>query len=127
LVDQGEAKMKILIVDDNQSLAFVIQYMLEQKGYEVSSAFDGLEGYSAYFRFRPDLVITDIQMPGENGFELINHIREQDPSVKTIYMSGNLDQFNTLLEEEKRRFPINVLRKPFFMDDLINQVSEFNH
>jgi CheY-like chemotaxis protein len=119
--------MKILIVDDNQSLAFVIQYMLEQKGYEVSSAFDGLEGYSAYFQFRPDLVITDIQMPGENGIELINHIREQDPAVKTIYMSGNLDQFHTLLEEEKRKFHINVLRKPFFMDDLINQVSEFSN
>lgn len=119
--------MKILIVDDNQSLATVIQYMLEQNGYEVSSAFDGLEGYSAYFQFRPDLVITDIQMPGENGLELISHIREQDPSVKTIYMSGNLDKFNRLLEEEKKRFHINVLSKPFFMDDLIKQISEFNN
>jgi CheY-like chemotaxis protein len=119
--------MKILVVDDNESLATVIRYMLEREGYEVSSALNGLEGYSAYFQFRPDLVITDIQMPGENGFELINHIREQVPSVKTIYMSGNLDLFNSLLEEEKRKFHINVLRKPFFMDDLINQVSEFNN
>ncbi len=127
MVHQGETKMKILIVDDNQSLATVIQYMLEQKGHEVSSAFDGLEGYSVYFQFRPDLVITDIQMPGENGLELINHIREQDPSVKTIYMSGNLDQFEMLLEEEKKSYPINMLRKPFFMDDLVKQVSEFNN
>jgi CheY-like chemotaxis protein len=119
--------MKILIIDDNQSLATVIQYMLEGKGYEVSSAFNGLEGYSAYFEFRPDLVITDIQMPGENGFEMMNHIREKDPSVKTIYMSGNLDLFNSLLEEEKRRFPINVLRKPFFIEDLITRVTEFTN
>lgn len=119
--------MKILIVDDNRSLATVMSCMLEQKGYEVSSAFNGSEGYLEYFQFQPDLVITDIQMPGENGFELINHIRERNPSVKTIYMSGNLDQFNSLLEEEKKRFPINVLRKPFFMDDLVNQVSEFNN
>jgi CheY-like chemotaxis protein len=119
--------MKILIVDDNQSLATVIQYTLEEKGYEVSSAFDGLEGYSAYFQFRPDLVITDIQMPGENGFDLMNHIRERDPSVKAIYMSGDLDQFNSLLEEEKKRFHINVLRKPFFMEDLITQISEFKN
>ena len=119
--------MKILIVDDNRSLADVISCMLERIGHEVSSAFNGLEGYSEYIQFRPDVVITDIQMPGENGFELINHIREQDPSIKTIYMSGNLDLFNSLLEEEKRRFPIHVLRKPFLMADLISQVSEFNN
>jgi two-component system, chemotaxis family, chemotaxis protein CheY len=119
--------MKILVVDDNRTLASVISCMLERKGHEVSSAFNGSEGYLEYFEFRPDLVITDIQMPGENGFELINHIREQDPSVKTIYMSGNLEKFNSLLEEEKRRFPINVLTKPFLMDDLISQVSEFNN
>jgi CheY-like chemotaxis protein len=119
--------MKILIVDDNQSLASVICCMLERIGHEVSSAFNGLEGYSEYFQFRPDLVITDIQMPGENGFELINHIREQDPSVKTIYMSANLEKFNSLLEEEKRRFPINVLTKPFSMEDLVNQVTEFHN
>jgi YesN/AraC family two-component response regulator len=38
-----------------------------------------------YLRFLPDLVITDIQMPGENGLELINHIREHNPLVKTVY------------------------------------------
>jgi DNA-binding NtrC family response regulator len=119
--------MKVLIVDDSQSVATVIQIMLEQKGYEVSSAFNGVEGYSEYFQFHPDLVITDIQMPGENGFEMINHIREQDPSVKAIYMSANLDQFYSLLVEEKRKFQINTLSKPFLMDDLINQVSEFNN
>ena len=119
--------MKILIVDDNRSLATVIQCMLEQKGYEVSSASDGSEGYSVYFQFRPDLVITDIQMPGENGLELISHIREKDPSVKTIYMSGNLEKFDRLLEEERKRFHINILSKPFIIEDLIKQVSEFSN
>ncbi len=116
--------MKILIVDDNRSVASVIQSFLEIENHEVRLALNGPDGYIAYLQFRPDLVITDIQMPGENGFELINHIRELDPSVRVIYMSGNLYQFYPLLLEEKRRFPIHFLGKPFSMGDLIDRVSE---
>ncbi len=85
--------MKILIVDDNEDLAFTLQMMLEDEGYEVRSAKDGQDGYWAYLEFKPDLVITDIQMPGENGLELMEHIRTHNPMVRTIYMSGDLDSF----------------------------------
>jgi CheY-like chemotaxis protein len=115
--------MKILIVDDNQSVAFIVRLMLEREGHEVLSAVDGTEGYLAYLRLRPDLVITDIQMPGENGFQLMNHIREQDPAIKTIYMSGNVSQFYNILEEEKGLYPMNYLGKPFSREELIGQVS----
>ena len=117
--------MKILIVDDNQGVASLVQILLEIEGHEVRSALNGPDGYLAYLQLRPDLVITDIQMPGENGFELMNHIREQDPTVKTIYMSGNLDQFNSDLEAEKSKYPINYLDKPFSREDLIGRISEF--
>ena len=117
--------MKILIVDDNQRVASLVQILLEIEGHEVRSALNGPDGYLVYLKFRPDLVITDIQMPGENGFELMNHIREQDPTVKTIYMSGNLDQFNFALEAEKSKYPINYLDKPFSREELIGRISEF--
>jgi CheY-like chemotaxis protein len=119
--------MKILIVDDNQGVASVVQMMLEIEGYEVKSALNGPDGYLAYLQFHPDLVITDIQMPGENGFELMDHIRKQDPSVKTIYMSGNLEQFYPLLEAEKNLYGINYLDKPFSREELMGQVSGFIH
>jgi two-component system, response regulator, stage 0 sporulation protein F len=117
--------MKILVVDDNQGVAIVTQLMLEMEGHEVLSALNGSEGYLAYLQLRPELVITDIQMPGENGFELMNHIRAQDPTVKTIYMSGNLSEFYAALETEKDRYPINFLDKPFSREELIGQVSRF--
>jgi DNA-binding NtrC family response regulator len=117
--------MKVLIVDDNQAVASVVQIMLELEGYEVKLALNGQDGYSAYLQFRPDLVITDIQMPGENGFELMHHIREKDPTAKTIYMSGNLEQFYPLLEEEKNKYQINFLDKPFSREELVGQVSHF--
>ena len=119
--------MKVLIVDDNRMVASAVQLILELEGYEVRSALNGLEGYLTYLQFLPDLVITDIQMPGGNGFELMNHIREKDPTVKTIYMSGNLNQFHSLLEEEKSKYQINYLEKPFSMKELIGRVSELVH
>jgi CheY-like chemotaxis protein len=117
--------MRILVVDDNQGVAVVTQLMLEMEGHEVVSAQNGLEGYLAFLRLRPELVITDIQMPGENGFEMMNHIRQQDPLIKAIYMSGNLPEFYNTLETEKNLYPINFLDKPFSREKLIGQVSQF--
>jgi DNA-binding response OmpR family regulator len=116
--------MKILIVDDNRTVASVIQSILELENHEVRLALNGPDGYIAYLQFRPDLVITDIQMPGENGFELINHIRKLNPSVKALYMSANLNQFYSLLLEEKSKFHMHFLEKPFTMGELIDRVSE---
>jgi CheY-like chemotaxis protein len=116
---------KILLVDDNQNLAFLLQTMLRDEGYEVELARDGGDGYWAYFHFSPDLVITDIQMPVENGLELIKHIRLHNPQVKTIYMSGDLSPFWSPLEEEKARYQASFLEKPFSKVDLISLVSQF--
>jgi CheY-like chemotaxis protein len=58
--------MRVLIVDDNQTVTAAVQLMLELEGYEVRSAVNGPDGYLTYLQFRPDLVITDIQMPGKN-------------------------------------------------------------
>jgi DNA-binding response OmpR family regulator len=119
--------MKVLIVDDNQSVASVVQLVLELEGYEVRSALNGPDGYLAYLQFRPDIVITDIQMPGKDGFELMKHIREEDATIRTIYMSGDLGQFHSILEEEKSKYQINLLEKPFSSEELIGRVSELVH
>jgi len=111
--------MKVLIVDDNEALASAIQMMLEDEGFDVKLAKDGNKGYWVYLDFTPDLVITDIQMPGENGFELMEHIRTHNPAVKTIYMSGDLESYLSPLEEEKRRYPVSLLEKPFSKEELM--------
>lgn len=114
--------MKALVVDDNEALADVIQAVLEDNGLEVISAKDGLDGYDAYVRFEPDLVITDIHMPRANGLEMMEHIRAHNPMVKTIYMSGDMDSFRPALEREKSQYPVSILKKPFPMMSLTNLV-----
>jgi len=114
-----------LVVDDNLPLASLLQMMLEEEGYEVQFAGNGLEAYANYLLFRPEVVITDLHMPKANGMELMKNIRKQDPGVKTIYMSGDMRPFFPLLDEEKSRYPVSLLPKPFSKEELLNLLAKF--
>ena len=116
--------MKVLVVDDNRLLADTIQETLEIDGLDVRSAHDGLDGYSAYLLFKPDIVITDIQMPRKTGPEMMKRIRKHNPKIKTIYMSGDMRSFEPLLIEEKKRYPVSYFEKPFSLESLIRVVTE---
>jgi len=117
--------MKVLIVDDNEAMRALIKAMIEVEGYSrVNTARDGLDGYLSYLRFRPDIIITDIEMPRKNGIEMVSAIRAHDPEVRIIYMSGDLDRFWPLLEEEKNKYQARVLKKPFSRAELARLLSE---
>jgi two-component system, OmpR family, response regulator len=119
--------MKILVVDDDPAIASVIQFMLEFEDHESRFELNGPEGYLAYLQFQPQVVITDILMPGENGFEMVNRIRGHDPRVKTLYITGNLDQFYDRLKEEMKKYPVTFLEKPFSRNELIEKISQLIH
>lgn len=118
-------KTKLLIVDDNQDLAVLLKIMLEDEGYEVKLAKDGWDGYRSYLLFAPDLIITDIQMPMKNGLELMEVVRAHNPKARAIYMSGDPSSFQSLLEEEKKRYQVSLLQKPFSKVELMRLLSEF--
>jgi DNA-binding NtrC family response regulator len=115
--------MKVLVVDDNRFLTSIIQEILEEDGCEVMTANDGIDGYSAYLLFEPDLVITDIQMPGKNGLEMMALIRTHDPMIETIYMSGDISSFRASLLEEEKKYPVTFFEKPFPLGRLTQFVS----
>jgi len=110
--------MKILVVDDNRAMTEVLKAMLQRERHRVQSAGNGVEGYNAYLVFQPDLVITDIQMPCGDGFDLVDAIRCHDPEIRTIYMSGDLKRFRMRIETEKKRYAVHGLDKPFTLEDL---------
>lgn len=117
--------MKILIVDDNHGLAHILKMMLEEEPHEVRLALDGQDGYLAYLLFQPDLVITDIQTPESNGFKWMEVIRMNNPEVKTIYIGTDFSRFSMLLEEEKTRYRVSFLEKPFSQVEMLRLLSKF--
>jgi DNA-binding response OmpR family regulator len=69
-------KEKILIIDDDQDLAKIVQLSLDQEGYQTVVATSGLEGLQEAYRVQPDLVILDIMMPGMDGWEVCRRLGE---------------------------------------------------
>jgi len=79
---------KILVLDDEPSILLMIKKMLEKEGHEVAVALNGIEGMELFEQNRPDLVITDIIMPGKEGLETILELRKNHPELKIIAISG---------------------------------------
>ena len=66
---------KILIVDDEPNIVVPLQFLMEQNGYDVMVAESGEEAIEAYLKFKPDLILLDIMLPGIDGFEVCQVIR----------------------------------------------------
>lgn len=105
------------------ALAFIVRQMLEVNDHEVMWAGDGEAGYGTYLLFRPDLIITDIEMPEKDGLEMMAQVRAHNPGIRAIYMSAELDRFRFQLEEERKRYRVGLLQKPFSRMELMRLIS----
>jgi len=80
--------MKILIVDDEESIRLLYKEELEEDGFVVEVAKDGLEALKQVSLFKPDLITLDIKMPGLNGIETLKRIREMERQVLIVMCSA---------------------------------------
>ena len=69
-------RKKILVIEDDDEMRELMRMTLEQNGYEVTTAEDGVRGYDAALFLRPDLIVTDIQMPGADGIHVVRRVRD---------------------------------------------------
>jgi len=118
--------MRVLIVDDNEALTSLMKEMLETEGiYRVETAENGEDGYLAFLHFKPDVILTDIEMPVKSGIEMVREIRMHHPEIKTIYMSGNLNRYRMSLQKEETEHKADFLNKPFSFSKVIGLFHEY--
>ncbi len=79
----------ILIIDDNKDILEMFEQVLVEDGYSVSTATNGAEGVKLFKNDSFDLVITDINMPGMSGFDVLNYIKDAVLEIPTILMSSD--------------------------------------
>ena len=80
-MSDNEKKTRILLVEDEESLAIGLEYNLKEEGYDVVRADDGEEAIKKFDSGEIDLVILDIMLPRIDGFGVAEHIRESSPQV----------------------------------------------
>jgi CheY-like chemotaxis protein len=90
-----------LVVDDSMLIRHTVCRFLEERGFAVESATNGLEALEALKRVRPDIIITDIQMPKMNGSELITAVKNQPAlaGIPIVIVAGRQSGFE---QTEKR-------------------------
>lgn len=118
-------RTKILIVDDDESFLKILDDFLEANGYEVKLSVDGNQAKNDYTKFQPDIVLTDIVMPSVDGIELLISLREINPELRIIAMSGgNTGHGDTYLQMAGNLGANIILNKPFKLAELLEQIKE---
>lgn len=107
---------KVLLVEDDESLAFVIQDNLEEQGFHVSSFQDGTAALRAFFNSQYDLCILDVMLPKMDGFALAEEIRKDNKKVPIIFLTARA------MKEDKikgfRAGADDYITKPFSLEEL---------
>ena len=104
---------KILVIDDEAQMRYLLTRMLTRNGHEVFTAQDGIEGEQTFYQVKPYLVITDIVMPNKDGLEVIAEILATNPKQAIIAMSGGRRILAEDLECKEIIGVKSILQKPF--------------
>ena len=122
--DSSTGGKTILLIDDEPMVTDICEMMIKRLGHEVLKAHSGTEGLEIFMAHQTgiDLIISDFNMPGMNGQEVVNTLRIMGHSVKVLLSSGGLSA-----AEEKKVF-VNgfngFLKKPYSMTTLSNKIAE---
>lgn len=102
---------RILIIDDEKDLARLFEYALKARGHEVRCAKDGETGLKEFRRWKPDLILLDLVLPGMSGGDFLKAVRATS-AVKVILVSGQRGMNARALGAD------DELAKPFNLDEL---------
>jgi two-component system alkaline phosphatase synthesis response regulator PhoP len=118
------ATNKILVVDDEIHIVHVVAIKLRNNGYEVLTAENGSEAFELACREKPDIIVTDCQMPVMTGVELVTKLRANEATKDTPVVLLTARSFS-VEEEQKRNLDISeCLSKPFSPKELLKIVED---
>ncbi len=115
---------RILLIDDNEMVRALLATFLERAGHRVHQASDGREGMKKHLLEPPDLIITDIVMPNQDGVGLIMSLRAAGSDVPIIAISGGLSNSELYLSLARRLGARRILGKPIMRSNFLQAVQE---
>lgn len=121
MADSAERKNKprVLVADDERSVADTLVIILQQAGFDATAVYNGGAAIALASELRPDIMITDVMMPGMNGIESAIQIREMLPNCRIVISSGQTATVDLLESARARGHEFEILAKPFHPHDLL--------
>ncbi|WP_404333252.1 winged helix-turn-helix domain-containing protein [Mesobacillus maritimus] len=112
---------RVLVVDDEQSILTLLQYNLEQSGYEVLTAMDGEAGELLALEKEPELIILDLMLPKLDGIEVCKRLRQQRVMTPILMLTAKDDEFDKILGLELGAD--DYMTKPFSPREVVARVK----
>ena len=112
-------RRKILVVDDQNVIADTLAAILNTSGCSAKAAYSGDEALALIASEVPDLLITDVCMPGMNGVELAVKVRQEYPQCKVLLFSGHASSAHLIEEAHAKGYDFTLLHKPIHPRDLL--------
>lgn len=113
----------VLVVDDEPNLCEAVRRILEKGGYRVTTTTDGQAALQIMQRVKPDVVLLDLMMPGLNGREVSQRIRESGTDTRIIYFTAKADASDPSKEKELYEGADGILVKPATSKQILLKVS----
>ena len=117
-------KIKVLLVEDEAVLASIVKETLDARGFELTIAANGVEGWSLFNNNKPDVCVIDVMMPRKDGFELVADIRRVDELVPIIFLTAKTQTHDVIKGFETGAD--DYMKKPFSMEELILRLKSLN-
>lgn len=114
-------KNKILLVEDDSTLLFIVQDALIREGFDVVCASNGESGLLMFMESNPDIIVADVMMPKMDGFEMVRIIRHASPFVPVLFLTAR-----TALDDVVKGFELGAndyIRKPFQILELVVRIK----
>ncbi len=117
-----DKQMRVLVVDDDPIICHLIEEVLVQEGYTVDVSFSGIDALQMIQIYNYHLLITDLEMPGIDGLELIQKVKKQNTEIRAIMITGNTTV--DLVTRSMRHLIDNYMEKPFNIIELKKVVEQ---
>ena len=90
----NDAKMKVLVIEDNADLSEMFKTAFEAKNFEAKISLNGMDGITQAAEWKPDVILLDIMMPQMNGYEVLSALKNNTSLPTKVVVSSNLEQEN---------------------------------
>ncbi|MGV6826901.1 MAG: nitrogen regulation protein NR(I) [bacterium] len=114
----------VWVIDDDQSIRWVLEKALQKADYQVSSFADASSALDAMADTQPDVLLSDIRMPGMDGIDLLNRLQSEHPDLPVIIMTAHSDLDSAVSAYHSGAF--EYLPKPFDVKEVVEQVERAN-